>query len=111
MIKNLKNKMYKYIDKYGLNSKKTIAISEQLDNEINKFYENSSMVYFYNQSKNGLLQYYDTHKNIPTISEWSKYAKENDYLSYESIQYMSGMRFDVWCLGVHYSAYKTLLKK
>ena len=28
MIKNLKNKMYKYIDKYGLNSQKTINIKQ-----------------------------------------------------------------------------------
>lgn len=110
MIKRLKEKMYKYIDKYGLNSRKTIDISQQLDNELNRFYENSSMVYFYNQSKNGLLDYYNINNNLPNTSQWCKYAKENNYLSPESIQYMSGMRFDIWCLGIHYSSNKTLNK-
>lgn len=98
MIKNLKNKMYKYIDKYGLNSQKTINISEQLDSEINKFYESSSMLYFYNQSKLGLIKYYNINNKLPNTFEWNSYAKNNDYLSSESIQYISKKDFDNWCI-------------
>lgn len=98
MIKQLKNKMYKFIDRYGLNSIRTVNVSQQLDEELNKYYESSSMKYFYNQSKSGLLEYFNIHDNFPDISKWNEYAKYNNYLSSESIKYISGKRFDLWCL-------------
>lgn len=97
MIKKLKNKMYQYINKYGLNSEKTLKVSQNLDKELNKYYENSNMKYFYNQSKNGLLKYFNCHANFPDINEWNTYAKENNFLSAESIQYISGKNFEWWC--------------
>ena len=38
MLKNLRNKMYKYIDEYGLNSEETLKISQEVDLEINNYY-------------------------------------------------------------------------
>ena len=101
MIKNLKNKMYQYIEKYGLTSNKTVNASQQLDKELNKYYsENSSMIYFYKQSIDGLLKYYNIHASFPSITEWNSYAKKENYLSHESIQYICGKKFDSWCIEI-----------
>ena len=97
MIKKLKTIMYQYINKYGINSQKTVDISQQLDIELNRYYESSSMKYFYEQSKKGILEYFHDFKKYPNSFEWNSYAKEKDYLSFISIEYMSRMNFDFWC--------------
>jgi len=43
MLKNLRNKMYKYIDEYGLNSEETLKISQEVDLEINNYYRTISL--------------------------------------------------------------------
>ena len=44
MLKNLRNKMYKYIDEYGLNSEETLKISQEVDLEINNYYRTISIM-------------------------------------------------------------------
>ena len=59
MLKNLRNKMYKYIDEYGLNSEETLKISQEVDLEINNYYRTISiMKYHYEQSVLGIQNYF-----------------------------------------------------
>lgn len=98
MLKNLKNKMYQYIEKYGLNSDKALEISQKVDIEINKYYSsNSCMKYYYEQSLYGINEYFKKRGDLPTISDWNNYANKNNLLSNISIEYISNTKFDTWC--------------
>ena len=99
MLKNLRNKMYQYIDKYGLDSEKTLKISQEVDLEINNYYNNiSAMKYHYEQSILGIQNYFYTYNILPTNSDWNTYAFENDFLSSISIEYIYCNRFRSWCI-------------
>ena len=64
------------------------------DAEIAKCYENSSMYYFYKRSMRNLKLYVDSHnREMPTASIWNSMAKENGYLSSESLKYMGHIEF------------------
>lgn len=92
IISELRKKLHDSIKKFGLTSEKTYKISVELDEAIVKYYENSSMLYFYERSIEGLKQYIKDNNKEPTISEWNKYAMENNYLSSESMKYMQNLK-------------------
>ena len=96
MLKKLKNKMYQYIDKYGLCSEKTLTISQQIDKEINNYYS-SNMKYYYKQSIQGLQNYFNIYRDLPNKSNWNEYAFQNNFLSSKSIEYISCKTFNSWC--------------
>ena len=50
MLKNLRNKMYKYIDEYGLNSEETLKISQEVDLEINNYYRTISIMKYHSNT-------------------------------------------------------------
>ena len=56
-----------------------------------------NMKFWYEKSISGLQKYFKIYKRIPGIEEWNKYAYENNYLSSESIRYISGLKFQRWC--------------
>lgn len=98
MLKNLRNKMYQYIDKYGLNSEKTLKISQEVDLEINNYYNNiPAMKYHYEQSILGIQNYFYMYNILPTNSDWNTYAFENNFLSSTSIEYIYCNTFNLWC--------------
>lgn len=56
-----------------------------------------NMKYWYEISIIGLQKYFKIYKRIPGTVEWNKYAHKNNYLSSESIRYISGLKFHRWC--------------
>lgn len=89
-INKLRKKLLDSIKKYNEHSECKVVMEE----EIAKQYENSSMYYFYKRSMKNLKLYIDNHNHeMPTISEWNKIAKENGYLSTESMKYMGHIEF------------------
>lgn len=98
MIEKLKQKMNTYINKYGLDSNKTQKISKELDEYINIHNQrNIKMCQYYYNSIEGIKAYIKQYDNIPNVREWNNYALEKNYLSSESIKYMSGKKFSNWC--------------
>lgn len=88
VISKLRKKLHESIIKYGLSSNKTYEASVELDEEIEKYYNNTFMGYFYNVSLEGLKQYIQENSKRPDTHEWNCYAKENNYLSSESMKYI-----------------------
>lgn len=97
-ISKYKNKMYKAVNKYGLNSKEVRKISDTLDKLINEYYsskkqveypEFSDMYMYYQKSYKALKSITQQLERFPTIAEWNKFAKENNYLNHISLEYIS----------------------
>lgn len=97
-IKNLRNKLHKSIKKNGLNSEETRKISDEIDVLIKEYYnsieeikypKDSEMLEYYNKSYETLKIMTQELKRFPQVKEWNKYAKENNYLSHLSLEYMS----------------------
>lgn len=102
VINELKNKLYENITKYGINSKKTYQASVELDKSIVDLYKSqkSIMYYFYEKSIEGLNNYIKKNKRYPSIEQWNKIAKQENYLSHESLQYISRTNFENLCKKV-----------
>lgn len=97
-IRNLRNKLHKSIKKSGLNSEETRKISDEIDVLINEYYNSieqikypkySEMLIYYNNSYKALKKVTNEMKKFPLVQEWNKYAKENNYLSHLSLEYIS----------------------
>ncbi len=99
-IENLRNKLHKSIEKYGLNSKQTQKISRELDELINYF--NKQQRLFPNDSKTSekynlsikkLKQLTIDFNEFPTVESWNYYAKNNNLLNSETLKYISGLNW------------------
>ena len=97
-IRSLRNKLHKLIKKNGLNSEETRKISDEIDILINEYYnsieetkypEDSEMLEYFNMSYEALKVMTLQLEKFPTVNEWNKYAKENNYLSHLSLEYIS----------------------
>ena len=91
----LRQKLYKAIDKYGINSKEVAAISNKIDKELNKLDErkrnfegNNETKEYYDKSIEKLKRITIDYGDFPTVEEWNYYAKENNLLSSISIEYI-----------------------
>jgi len=102
-IRSLRKKLDKSIQKSGLNSNETRKISNEMDILINEYYssieqkeysEESNMIDYYKQSYKALKKITDEMKKFPSVQEWNKYAKENNYLSNVSLEYISKLRWN-----------------
>lgn len=94
-IEDLKRKLYAEIDVTGLNSNKTKVLSEEIDNEINKYYNVQTEMYKnYIKSIFHLKKITQAFGDFPTTREWNKYAKENMLLSNVTIEYISGLNWN-----------------
>lgn len=92
MIEKLKQKINEAIEKYGLHSDKVYQLSLELDNEIEKYYkENKNTNYI--KSVERLKKYIKDNNRMPTVEEWNKIAKQENYLSSESMKYMGNIKF------------------
>lgn len=56
-----------------------------------------NMRFWYERSVSGLQEYVDIYNKIPDVAGWNRYAQKNNYLSTESIKYISGLKFHRWC--------------
>lgn len=94
VIEYLRKKMHDSISKYGLSSKEAYEASTCLDKEIAKYYDSHPMKYYYEKSMNGIKEYTKKYNKKPSISEWNIYAKNNNYLSSESMKYIGKIKFE-----------------
>lgn len=97
-IRVLQRKLDENIRKKGLNDKKTIELSEKIDEYISYYYTlvkerdypiHSQMFLYYRISYDKLKELTKEKGKFPSAEEWNKYAKENTLLSAESIKYVS----------------------
>ena len=95
MIDKLKEKINEAIEKYGIHSDKVYQLSLELDEEIAKYYkqkeENKNINYL--RSMERLKRFIKENNRMPTAIEWNKIAKEEMYLSSESMKYMGNIKF------------------
>lgn len=99
-IENLRIKLHKAIEKYGLNSEQTQKISKELDELINYFNkqqrlfpDNSKTSEEYNLSIEKLKQLTIDFNEFPTVESWNYYARSNNLLSSETLKYISGLNW------------------
>lgn len=99
-FEKLREKLDDAIDKYGLNSSKTIKLSNRFNELINFYYKNEvqfskdSILYIkYIESIKMLKKITLNFSKFPTIEEWNKYAKEKDLLCSESLKYITGINW------------------
>ena len=102
-IKSLRKKLHRSIDKTGLNSPETRKISDQMDQLIKQYYnsiketeypEFSDMYLYYKMSYKKLKDVTQQLKKFPTVQEWNKFAKENNYLSNVSVEYIAKLEWN-----------------
>lgn len=91
VINNLKEMLLSSIKKYNFNFKQSNELNIKLDKKISSYYEDSDMIYYYKISMEGLKKYISILGRNPDSKEWNKYAKENGFLSSESIKYISNI--------------------
>ena len=96
-IEELRQKLHRAIEEYGLNSEEVYKISIETDKLLNKrgYNEKNLMYNKYLESMFELRKISKIFGEFPTISEWNKYAKENYLLNSESIKYMSGLDWNM----------------
>lgn len=96
-IEELRQKLHRAIEEYGLNSEEVYKISIEMDKLLNKrgYNEKNLMYNKYLESMFELRKISKIFGEFPTISEWNKYAKENYLLNSESIKYMSGLDWNM----------------
>lgn len=104
------NKIYKEIKKWekkldkavhkGIDNKKTVEISEKVNDLINRFYETtwlknykkgSIVGEFYEKSYEALLEYTKIYGYFPTEVDWNVFAKSNCYMNNISLEYVSSL--------------------
>ena len=69
----------------------TSALDNHSKNKIEetKYPEDSEMLLYFNMSYEALKVMTLQLEKFPTVNEWNKYAKENNYLSHLSLEYIS----------------------
>lgn len=98
-IEKLRKKMYQCIQKYGIASEQTNKVSMQLDEIINQYYRmrtfppDSKMKEYFDISYEALKKYFSKYRTFATIEEWNHFAKENNYLSSISIEYITQLKW------------------
>lgn len=101
-ISSLRNKLQSSIEKTGVNSNETREISNKMDILIKEYYDSikeveypkfSDMYLYYKKSYKELKDVTQQLEKFPTVQEWNKFAKENNYLSNVSIEYISRLNW------------------
>lgn len=99
-IEREREKLYKAINEYGLNSEEVRKISTRLDKLINKHYEHEVEYPEYNIMKTNYSKCIEILKetlrdtgHFPTVKEWNRYAFKHGLLSSISIEHISKMNW------------------
>lgn len=102
-IKKVRKKLNMSIKKNGINSEETREISEEINQLINEYYKSIKQIEYpskskmkenYKKSYNGLKKITKKMSKFPTVEIWNRYAKENNYLSNISIEYISELKWN-----------------
>lgn len=97
-IRSCRKKLDASVKRTGLNSEETRKISNKMDKLICEYYNSiemikfpfsSQMEEFYKNSYNVLKKITKEFNKFPNVDEWNKYAKENNFLSSQSIEYIA----------------------
>lgn len=96
----IRRELHMAIDKYGINSKNTILLSQKFNELLNLYYQSSvefsedNLINIkYIESIKILKKISKDFSKFPTVDEWNKYAKEHNLLSSESIKYIAGVNW------------------
>lgn len=94
-IEELRQKLHRAIEEYGLNSEEVYMISVKMDSLLNKrgYTNNNTMYNAYLNSMFELRKISKIFNEIPSVDEWNKYAKEKYLLNSESLKYISGLNW------------------
>lgn len=96
-IEKLRKKLHTEIEKSGIDSVKTLKVSEELDKLIKKYYikkninniEDNVMYIEYKIAYDQIKKITEEAEKFPTIKEWNEIAKKDTYLNNKSIEYIS----------------------
>lgn len=101
-IRKLRKELNESFNKNGVNSSKTRKISDKMDKLINEYYSSieerrfpisSEMDIHYRNSYNALKAMTEQLEKFPSVGQWNKFAKENNYLSNVSLEYISQLNW------------------
>lgn len=101
-IEVMRRKLHKSIEITGLNSEETKKLYDEIHILINQYYKDNRdtkkgryyrdkcfMDYIYNKSYQQLKKLTVEISEFPSVQIWNEYAKKNNYLNSQSIQYIS----------------------
>jgi len=98
MVDSLKEKLYKDIKEYGLQSLQTYNTSLRIAFELENIYnKNKTISSYYNQSIDALIEYIKNSEINPSEARWNQYAIKYGYLSSQSMGYLDGIGFNKLC--------------
>lgn len=94
-IEELRQKLHRAIEEYGLNSEEVYMTSVKMDSLLNKrgYTNNNTMYNAYLDSMFELRKISKIFNEFPFVDEWNKYAKEKYLLNSESLKYISGLNW------------------
>ena len=97
-IDSLRKKLYKSIDENGINAEQTMKISKELDKLIQEYFNKINKEPIgktnYDIAYNNLKKVTKQFGEFPTVKGWNKYAIENNLLSSNSMEYISGLNWN-----------------
>lgn len=101
-IRSCRKKLDAMVKKTGLNSVETRKVSDKMDNLVNKYYkslketeypEYSEMYVYFIKSYKALKDITIQLQRFPSVQEWNTFAKQNNYLSHISLEYISKLNW------------------
>ncbi len=102
-IKVLQRKLDKNIEKHGLSDRKTVELSEKIEEYINYYFKcivkvidypkDNEMYLWYESSYDAIKKLTVQLKKFPSVEQWNAYAKQNYLLSSESMKYISKLNW------------------
>ena len=108
-IEKLRYKLHESIEENGLNSEKTIKLNDEINELINLYYATKDDNYIKSQKDYPLdseiwqtyqISYTELRnttidlKQFPSTKKWNEFAKINNYLNFQSIEYISGLSWN-----------------
>ena len=108
-IEKIRYKLHQSIEESGLNSEKTIKLNNEINELINLYYATKDDNYIKSQKDypqdSEIWQRYQISyielrnstidlKQFPSTKKWNEFAKINNYLNFQSIEYISGLTWN-----------------
>lgn len=108
-IKQIRKKLHKTIDIYGLQAEETKQINESIQKLINEYYRiitkrelrtaklypKENLLYtWYEESYQRLQQITKEQLKFPSVGEWNQYAQKYHYTSSQVLEYISGWNWN-----------------
>ena len=108
-IEKIRYKLHQSIEETGLNSEKTLKLNDEINELINLYYATKDDNYIKSQKDypqdSEIWQRYQISytelrnttidlKQFPSTKKWNNFAKINNYLNFQSIEYISGLTWN-----------------